>query len=96
MQTVLLKPLHHREQECIGLYFEMSFKIQGALKKTGVVKFSITNKCWYTPLSKENYNKIFIVLKGLATMQQSALHQYLAEKKAGKPKNTPMSRPQID
>lgn len=81
MQTVILKPLHHHEQECIGLYFEISYKIQGALKKTGVVKFSSTNKCWYAPLSRENYNKIFFALKDLAGIDQSALHHYLTQKK---------------
>ncbi len=84
MQTIILKPLQHRGIECIGIYFEINLKIQGNLKKTGVVKFSNTNKCWYAPLSKENYNKIFFALKGLATIQQSALHQYLVDKKAGK------------
>jgi integrase/recombinase XerD len=77
MKEIILKPLQHRGMECIGIYFEINYKIQGALQKTGVVKFSNTNKCWYTPLSKENYNKIFIALKGLATLEQSALHQYL-------------------
>ncbi len=81
MKEIILKPLQHRGMECIGIYFEINYKIQGALQKTGVVKFSNTNKCWYTPLSKENYNKIFIALKGLATLEQSALHQYLSNKK---------------
>jgi site-specific recombinase XerD len=74
--------------ECIGMYFEINSKVQGALQKTGVVKFSMSNKCWYTPLSKENYNKIFISLKGLATLEQSALHQYLANKKNKKQADT--------
>ncbi|MBM3417187.1 MAG: hypothetical protein FJY20_12320, partial [Bacteroidetes bacterium] len=81
MKEVVLKPLHHREQECIGIYFEIDYKIQAALRKTGAVKFSATNKCWYTPLGKENYNKIFFALKGLAVIEKSALHQYLSEKK---------------
>jgi hypothetical protein len=42
MQTVVLRPLHHRGQECIGLYFEINFKLQGALQKTKIVKFSDT------------------------------------------------------
>ncbi len=84
MQTIILKPLQHRANECIGIYFEINLKIQGALKKTGVVKFSNTNKCWYAPLSKENYNKIFFALKGQASIEQSALHQYLSDKKSNK------------
>lgn len=81
MKEVVLKPLQHQAVECIGIYFEINFKIQGALRKTGVVKFSSTHKCWYTPLSKENYNKIFFALKGLAAIEQSELHRYLAAKK---------------
>ena len=81
MKEVVLKPLHHRGLECIGIYFDINSKIQGALQKSRVIKFSITNKCWYTPLSKENYNKIVHALKGLATIEKSSLHQYLDEKK---------------
>ncbi|MGB3007247.1 MAG: tyrosine-type recombinase/integrase [Chitinophagaceae bacterium] len=88
MKEVILKPLQHRNKECIGIYFEINFNIQGALHKTGVVKFSGSNKCWYAPLSKENYNKIFFALKGLATLEQSALHQYLADKKNKKQSDT--------
>jgi site-specific recombinase XerD len=85
MKEVILKPLHHRGQECIGIWFEINSKIQGALRKTGVIKFSKTNKCWYTPLSKENYRKLFFALEGLAKIEQSALHRYLEEKKRKKP-----------
>jgi site-specific recombinase XerD len=84
MKKIELKPLQHRGTECIGIYFEINSKIQGALQKTGVVKFSISNKCWYTPLNKENYNKIAFALKGLAILEQSALHQYLVNKKKTK------------
>lgn len=89
MHSVVLKPLYHRGQECIGIYFKPDYKIQGALRKTGVVKFSSTNKCWYTPLSRENYNKTFAALNGSATIEQSALHKYLAEKKKQPSVNLP-------
>ncbi len=81
MKEVVLNPIQHRGMECIGIFFEINFKIQGALQKTGVVKFSINNKCWYTALNKENYNKIFFALKGLANIDQELLYQYLAAKK---------------
>ncbi len=81
MKEVLLKPLLHGGKECIGLYFEINLKIQSALRKTGIVKFSATNKCWYTQLSKENYNKIFFAIKDLAKIENSPLRKYLAEKK---------------
>ena len=85
MKQVVLKPLHHRGMECIGLYFEIDYKIQGALKKTKAVKFSITHKCWYAPLSRENYNKIFVAVNGIGAIEHSALHRYLQEKKNKNP-----------
>lgn len=84
MKEVILKPLQHRGQECIGIYFPIHPRIQGALQKTGIVKFSGTHKCWYAALSKENYKKIFAAIKGLAVIEQSTLHQYLTEKKTRK------------
>jgi site-specific recombinase XerD len=81
MQTVVLKPLYHRGQECIGIYFENTPKLNGAIRKDAGARWSQTNKCWYIPLSKKNYNKLFFSLKGKAEIEQSALHNYLAEKK---------------
>lgn len=75
----------HNGTECTGPYFEISFKTQAALRDTGVVKFSNTHKCRYAPLNKENYNRIFFAVQGLAPIEQSELHQYLAEKKKQKP-----------
>lgn len=92
MITVVLKPLQHRDMECIGLYFPISERLNSSLRKTGIVKYSHTHKCWYAPLSKENYNTIYFALHGKAEIEQSALYEYLAErKKAGtqKSKATP-------
>ncbi|HLF46416.1 MAG TPA: hypothetical protein VI548_08325 [Chitinophagaceae bacterium] len=32
MKAVVLKPIHHREQECIGIYFENSPAINSAIR----------------------------------------------------------------
>jgi integrase/recombinase XerD len=80
-KTIELKPIIHREQECIGIYFENDGKINGAIRKYASAKWSQTNKCWWIPLKKENYNKLFFALKGKAEIEQSALHQYLTDKK---------------
>ena len=82
---ISLKPLHHREQECIGIYFPVNYKINGALQKAKAARFSNTHKCWYTPLSKDNYNKLVFAVRGLATIEQSALHEYLIKKKKQQP-----------
>jgi site-specific recombinase XerD len=81
MMKVIIKPLFHRGEQCIGFYFDIDHKILEALKKTGVAKFSMTHKCWYTPLNRENYNRLYFALKGLATIDNSALKKYLDAKK---------------
>jgi integrase/recombinase XerD len=81
MKQVILKPLHHREQECIGIYFENSSLLNGAIRKQAGAKWSQTKKVWWVPLSKENYNKLFFALKGKAEIEQSVLYTYLADKK---------------
>jgi integrase/recombinase XerD len=85
MQIVTLKPLQHRGMECIGIYFENSPKLNGVIQKYAGAKWSQTNKCWYVPLGKENYNKLFIALKEKAEIEQLALHKYLADKKKTAP-----------
>lgn len=81
MKQVILKPLFHRGQECIGVYFEHNAVLNGAIRKVAGAKWTRTHKCWYVTLSKENYNKLFFALKGKAEIEQSALHKYLADKK---------------
>ena len=81
MVPVVLKPLLHRGEEQIGIYFENYGTINNLLRKKAGAKWSQSNKCWYLPLSKESYNKLFVVLKGKAEIEQSALHKYLADKK---------------
>lgn len=86
MQKILLKPLFHRGQECIGIHFDHNAKINGAIQQKAGAKWSQTHKCWWIPLSKENYNKLFFALKGLADIDKSALHEYLSAKSAKKNK----------
>lgn len=83
MKKVQLKPLQHRGQECIGLYFDNSAVINGALRQKAGARWSQTNKCWYVPLSEENHNRIYTVLQGKAVLDEKALLDYLSEKKTG-------------
>lgn len=68
----------------MALHFPINAKVQGALRKTGVVKWSRTHRCWYAPLSKENYNKVHHAVKGMATLEHSALRHFLEKKKLKK------------
>jgi site-specific recombinase XerD len=81
MKQVILKPLYHRGQENIGIYFENYQQLNNVIRSLPHVKWSRTNKVWYLPLTKENYNTLFYALKNKAAIDQSALHQYLSKKK---------------
>ena len=66
MHDVTLRPLRHKGRDCIGIYFEILFRLQAALQGTGLVRFSATHKCWYAPYSPENLSRILSVLEGKA------------------------------
>ena len=85
-KIIELKPIIHRQQECIGIYFDNDAVINRSIRKHAGAKWSTTKKVWWVPLSKENYNQLFLVLKERAEIEQSALRQYLADKKTKSPK----------
>lgn len=89
LPNVILKPLQHRNQECIGVFFENWPRLNGAIRKKASARWSQTKKCWYVPLNKENYNKVCNALKGLGKIDQTELHQYLLKRK--NQKNKPVS-----
>lgn len=89
LPKVILKPLQHRNQECIGIFFENWTRLNGAIRKKASARWSQTKKCWYVPLNKENYNKVCNALKGLGKIDQTELHQYLLKRK--NQKNKPVS-----
>jgi len=81
MKKVTLKPLQHRRQEMIGIYFDGDAQLSRLLKKQPGIKWSQTNKCWYAPLNKETHSRLIAALKDIVQVEQSALYDYLAEKK---------------
>jgi hypothetical protein len=78
---VILKPLHHRGQDIIGIYFEKNPAIQSLIQKQAAARWSKTNSCWYIPLSKENYEKLSLALREQATLDTGELKKYLLDKK---------------
>jgi site-specific recombinase XerD len=84
LPTILLKPIQHRDQECIGIYFENIGVLNKAVRKIKGALWTRTHKCWYVPLSIENYNKIAFAFKKIAAIEHTALHQYLSDKKKTK------------
>lgn len=81
MQPILLKPLFHRGAEQLGIFFENNTAIKNEVRKINGVRWSQTHRCWYLPLSKENYEKLYSVLKPFASFDTDELKLYLQRKK---------------
>ena len=81
MQTISLKPLHHRGQEVIGIYFKSDADLNLTVRKLPSVKWSQTNKCWYIPLSQHSYKDVYRELEGKANLDTAALKDYLEKRK---------------
>lgn len=79
MQTITLKPLHHRGAEQIGICYT-SARFNSTVKKIADIHWSNTHKCWYLPLSKENYEHIIVTLQEKATINISLLKTYLQKR----------------
>jgi integrase/recombinase XerD len=82
METIILKPLQHRGQECIGIYCRQNATLNHYLQKDAGAKWSRTQKCWYVALAEKNYQQLTKVLKGKAVLQNDELKKYLFEKKS--------------
>jgi len=78
---VTLKPLCHREQQCIGIYFEKNAIVQQAIQKQTTGKWSKTHGCWYVPCTRENYQLLKTALAGKALLETGELKKFLSEKK---------------
>jgi hypothetical protein len=51
--TIILKPIEHRNQQCIGLYFDYNREIINTVKTIKGARWSQTKKCWYVPYKKD-------------------------------------------
>jgi hypothetical protein len=80
MQTVTLKAFFHRQQECIGIFYPPNNALNTLIKKIPKAKWSETCKCWYLPLSKENYTAITTAMQSKATIDNSPVKAYLLKK----------------
>lgn len=81
METVILKPLFHRGQQCIGIYCVQNATLNYYIQKKGNAKWSRTCACWYVPCTETNYEQVAKSLKGKAVLQVDELKKYLLEKK---------------
>ena len=81
MINVILKPLQHKGQEFIGIYFQNCTSLNTILHHEAGAKWSQTHKCWYAPLDRATYNKLCKVLKGKSDVDSKSLRDYLEKRK---------------
>ena len=94
MDIITLNPLLHRQKENIAICYAAGSKLNSMVKKIKNAKWSHTNKCWYVPLCRENYNSILIMFKDEAHIDNSGLKAWL-QKKQQVQATLPEDRPAI-
>ena len=97
MQQIRLIPLIHRNNECIGIYFDKNVSIEYVVRKQPGAKWSRTNKCWYIPLTEEYYTLLVADLHDKAKVDNGALKGYLQKKRKlttvmPEPKQNPVTK----
>ena len=86
---IILKPLYHRRQECIGIYFEKNGVLQSIIQKVAGAKWSKTHACWYVTCTGENYLRLKAALENKANLEVAALKKFLLEKRKGEASQFP-------
>lgn len=81
MIDIHLKPLCHRGQDSIGMYYENHSSLNGIVRKLPGARWSQTKKVWYVPLNAASYNNIHRALNGKAEFHIAELREYLQKKK---------------
>ncbi len=95
MQNVKLTSFIHRGKECIGIFFKRSETLNGIIQKYAGAKWSKTNGCWYIPLSKADYDKLLVALKGKVEIDDAELKGFLQARKTLATKLTTTVTPAI-
>jgi site-specific recombinase XerD len=72
-KTVVLKPVKHREMECIAIQFPYDEALLPAVRKIPGATFSRTMKCWYTPAATAGLHHILQAFKGVAWVDMTQL-----------------------
>lgn len=70
---VQLKPLWHRGQECIGVYFHHDNQLKNMIKKVSGIRWSQTNRCWYLLSNAENFQKLNDALHEMAVLDTTEI-----------------------
>ena len=90
MQTIVLKPFHHRGEECIGIYFTHCSTLTSIIKKQPNAKWSQSKGCWYVACNRIQYERLLTDCREEAIIDNRLLKIYLQQRKAIVPANKPV------
>jgi integrase/recombinase XerD len=85
LPTLTLKPLYHRGNENTAVVFNYNTDLSNTIKKIKDARWSQTHKCWYLPLGRQHYDLLKNAVSEKAIINDTALRNYLQQKKAVKP-----------
>ena len=78
--TITIKPILHRGEEQLAIFFPFNKNIDYAVRSIKRIKWTQTYKCWYLPLNKDSFESVKIKLKNFGTLEYSALKEYLKKR----------------
>ena len=81
MHHIQLKPLLHKGEEQIGIFYPNSNELNGIVRRIKGVKWSQSNRCWYVGLNKENLETVAKLLENYGMVDAQHLHAYLNKRK---------------
>lgn len=77
-----VRPLQHKGQDWMGLYYEHYPSVNAILRNELLARWSRTHRCWYIPLEKYVFDQLKKLLEGKVELDTIELKQFLEERKA--------------
>lgn len=72
-KTIRVQRFHHRNMDCLGLYFTWDPEIKQLIKNIPGIKYTVTHSCWYLPDSQNALSILFAAFKGKAWLDIRSL-----------------------
>ncbi|RYF83236.1 MAG: integrase [Chitinophagaceae bacterium] len=82
LPIVSLRPFHYRGGEVIGFDLNLNTLLEKEVRKLKGIKWCESNKLWYIPLSRGQYEKAKAFFEGKLTFDLRPLQAYLKQRKA--------------
>lgn len=73
MQIIRLKRIYHRGFDRIGLFFSFDEKLRLCVRSIPGIKYSGTNKCFYTDYTEDSLRMIYSAFKDLAVIDSDEI-----------------------